>query len=125
MRDNYTILASFEYSTEAHLYKSKLDNEGIKTMLMDESTVDTDPLVSQAIGGVKLFIHNNDLEKALNIYNKIRTYKKDNNGNPISCVKCASNRILVAPPERKNLFFMLFPFFEKQKLICNECKTIF
>lgn len=125
MRDNYTILASFEYSTEAHLYKSKLDNEGIETMLMDESTVDTDPLVSQAIGGVKLFIHNNDLEKALNIYNKIRTYKKDNNGNPISCVKCTSNRILVAPPERKNLFFMLFPFFEKQKLICNECKTIF
>ena len=39
MRDDYTILAVFEYSTEAQLYKSKLDSEGIKTLLMDEKTI--------------------------------------------------------------------------------------
>ncbi|MBA6157112.1 DUF2007 domain-containing protein [Tenacibaculum sp. S7007] len=125
MRDDYTVLAVFEYSTEAQVVKSKLDSEGFKTMLMDEKTIDTDPLLSQAIGGVKLLIHNNDLEKGIIVYNEIREYEKDENGNTYQCGKCKSTRILVAPPQRKSFFFMLFPFFESRKLICNDCKTIF
>lgn len=124
MRKNYTILAVFEYS-EAQLLKSKLDSEGIKTMLMDEKTIDTDPLLSQAIGGVKIFVHNMDLEKASTIYNEIRAYEKDIKGNDIHCEKCNSIKILAAPPQRKNVFYMLFPFFEKRRLICNDCKTVF
>ena len=125
MNDNYKILAVFEYSTEAHVTKSKLDSEDIKTMLMDEKTIDTDPLVSNAIGGVKLLVHKNDFEKAATIYNEIRVYQKDKNGNAISCPKCHSNKILIAPIQRKNVFYMLFPFFEKTRHICNDCKTIF
>ena len=109
MNDNYKILAVFEYSTEAHVTKSKLDSEDIKTMLMDEKTIDTDPLVSNAIGGVKLLVHKNDFEKAATIYNEIRVYQKDKNGNAISCPKCNSNKILIAPIQRKNLFYMLLP----------------
>lgn len=125
MRDDYTILTVFEYSTEAQLTKSKLDSEGIRTMLMDEKTVDSDPLISQAIGGVKLLVHNEDLERGLNIYNEIRDYEKYDDGKEINCIQCNSSRILVAAVQRKSLFYMLFPFFEKRKLICNECKTIF
>jgi len=125
MNNSYTTLAVFDYSTEANLVKSKLDSEGIKTMLMDEKTIDTDPLVSQAIGGVKLQVHNNDLDKALIIYNEIRAYRKDENEDEIHCVKCNSTRILAAPAQRKNIFYMLFPFFEKTKFICNDCKTVF
>ncbi len=125
MNDNYTLLATFEYSTEAQLVKSKLDSENISTLLMDEKTIDSDPLISQAIGGVKLLVLNEDAEKALHIYNSVRTYVKDENDNEMICPKCNSTRILVAPLERKNLFYMLFPFFEKTKHICNECKTIF
>ncbi len=125
MKDDFTILAIFEYSTEAHLVKAKLDSENIRTMLMDEKTIDSDPLISQAIGGVKLLVKNNDLEKASEIYDKIRNYKKDKIGNDIHCPQCNSTKILTADLQRKNLFFMLFPFFESQKLICNTCKTIF
>lgn len=125
MNDNYTILAVFDYSTEAHVIRAKLDSEGCKTMLMDEKTIDSDPLISNAIGGVKLLVHKNDFEKAATVYNEIRTYKKDKNGNKIDCPKCNSNRILVAPIQRKNMFFMLFPFFEKTRYICNDCKTVF
>ena len=125
MRENYTVLAVFEYSTEAQLIKSKLDSEGIRTMLMDEKTIDSDPLISQAIGGVKLLVHNNDLDKAVKVYNDIRTYIKDENGNDMVCPNCSSNKILIADLERKNVFFMLFPFFESTKYICNDCKTIF
>ncbi|MBU3010451.1 DUF2007 domain-containing protein [Polaribacter vadi] len=125
MNDNYNILAVFDYSTEAHVTKSKLDSEGLKTLLMDEKTIDTDPLVSNAIGGVKLLVHKNDFEKAATIYNEIRTYQKDESGNDIFCPNCNSNQILIAPLKRKNIFFMLFPFFEKTKHICNNCKTVF
>ena len=125
MNNHYKILAVFEYSTEAHVTKSKLDSEGLQTMLMDEKTIDTDPLVSNAIGGVKLLVHKDDFDKAANIYNEIRVYQKDKNGNAIFCPKCNSNKILIAPIQRKNLFYMLFPFFEKTRHICNDCKTIF
>ena len=125
MSYSYTTLAVFDYSTEAYLVKSKLDSENIRTQLVDEKTVDSDPLISQAIGGVKLQVHNDDLEKASTIYNKIRSYRKDENGNEIHCIKCNSTHILVAPPQRKNIFYMLFPFFEKTRHICNDCKTVF
>lgn len=125
MNQDYTILDVFEYSTEANLKKSKLDSEGIRTMLMDEKTVDSDPLISQAIGGVKLLVLNEDLEKAVEIYSEIRDYVKDEDGNDMICPSCGSHHILVAPLQRRNLFFMLFPFFERKRHICNECKTIF
>jgi DNA-directed RNA polymerase subunit RPC12/RpoP len=125
MREDYSILAVFEYSTEAQLVKSKLDSEEIKTMLMDEKTIDTDPLLSQAIGGVKLLVHNSDLERASKLYNEIRAYEKNEEGNDIHCEKCNSVKILVAPPQNKNVFYKLFPFFERRKFICNDCKTIF
>lgn len=125
MIDNYTVLATFPYSTEAQIIKSKLESEDISVILLDEKTVDSDPLISQAIGGVKLLVSNNDLEKALQIYNNIRAYEVDANGLSLDCPSCQSSHILIAPLERKNLFYMLFPFFEKTKHICNDCKTIF
>ncbi len=125
MNSDYVLLDAFEFSTEAQMVKSKLDAEGVENVLKDEKTVDSDPLISQAIGGVKLFVTKEHALKALAVYNEIRTYEVDKNGNPINCVKCESTRILIAPLERKNLFFMLFPFFESTKYICNTCKTIF
>ena len=125
MNDNFEILAVFNYSTEAHVTKSRLDSDGFETMLMDETTIDTDPLVSNAIGGVKLLVHKKDFEKAALVWNEIRTYQKDADGNEISCPNCKSTRVLVAEAQRKNIFYMLFPFFEKTRHICNNCKTIF
>ena len=125
MNNDYIILDTFHYTTEANVKKSKLDSEGIRTMLMDEKTVDSDPLISQAIGGVKLLVFKEDIDKAVEIYNEIRDYVKQDNGNDMICPSCSSNRILGAPLQRKNLFYMLFPFFEKKRYICNYCKTIF
>lgn len=125
MNDNFTILDVFEYSAEATVMKAKLDSEGIKTMFMDEKTIDSDPLLSQAIGGVKLLVWNEDLEKAQGIYTKIRTYVKAEDGSEMTCPSCGSHRILVAPLRRRNVFFMLFPFFERKRHVCNDCKTIF
>lgn len=125
MIDNYTILTTFPYSTEAQITKSKLEAEGIHVLLLDEKTVDSDPLISQAIGGVKLLVHNDYVKEATHIYNQIRLYEKDKNGNDMVCVSCESTKILIAEPSRKNIFYMLFPFFEKTKYRCNVCNTTF
>ena len=97
MNDNFTILAVFEYSAEAQITKAKLEIEGVQTQLMDEKTIDSDPLISGAIGGVKLLVHNDDLTKAKKIYNEIRVYATDNNDAPYSCPNCKSHKVLIAP----------------------------
>ncbi len=125
MKDDYTILEVFEFSTEAQVIKSRLEAEGIDVLLMDEKTIDSDPLISQAIGGVKLLVHNKDFKNAQTIYNAVRTYSTDEEGNAINCTHCNSSQVLMAPLQRKNIFYMLFPFFEKTRHICNECKTVF
>ena len=113
MREDYTILAVFEYSTEAQLVKSKLDSEGIKTMLMDEKTIDTDPMISQAIGGVKLLVHNSDLEKASEIYNEIRTYEKDADGNDINCIACSFKQNFSGSSHNEKASFLCYFLFLK------------
>ena len=125
MNKEYTILTVFDYSTEAQVLLARLKADGIRASLMDEKTVDSDPLISQAIGGVKVLVLNEDLEKAVQLYNEIRNYEKDEKGKELSCPSCDAKRILVAPPQRKSIFYMLFPFFEKRKHICNECKNVF
>jgi len=125
MNNSYKTLVVFEYSTEAQITKSKLESEDVRVILTDEVTIDADPLLSQAIGGVKLQVHIDDFNKARILYNSIRSYEKDTDGNAILCVKCKSTRILIAPPQESKLWYLLFPFFEKKKYICNDCKTIF
>ena len=125
MHDNYTVLDIFEYSAEAQVAKTKLEAEGLQMMLMDEKTVDSDPLISQAIGGVKLLVHNDDVKDARRIYSRIRTYITDENDQLFTCPNCSSNKILIAPLQRKNMFYMLFPFFEKTRKQCTVCNTIF
>ena len=125
MHDNYTVLDTFEYSSEAQVTKTKLEAEGLQVMLMDEKTVDSDPLISQAIGGVKLLVHNDDLTDAKRIYSRIRNYAKDENDQLFTCPNCNSHKVLIAALQRKNLFYMLFPFFEKTRKHCTVCNTIF
>lgn len=125
MNSNYTILEVFEYSSEAQVMKSKLEDEGYRVMLADEKTIDTDPLLSQAIGGVKLLVHNEDFAAAVEIFNQIRRYETDVDGATMQCPDCDSTQILVAPLQRKNIFYMLFPFFEAKRHVCNSCNSIF
>ncbi|NJW54799.1 DUF2007 domain-containing protein, partial [Salinimicrobium sp. CDJ15-91] len=54
MKEIFSTVAVFQYSAEAQIIKGRLESEGINSFLVDNHTIDTDPLVSNAIGGVKL-----------------------------------------------------------------------
>lgn len=123
MEEKFYLLASFEYVADVQIIKGKLESEGIPVFLRDENTLNSDPIISNAIGGVKLQVYAKDKDKALAIYNEIRAYAVDDNGNPIICPNCKAQKS-ESYYERKSIFHKLFPFFEKRKYKCLSCGII-
>jgi len=123
MENKFYQLASFEYVADVQIVKGKLESEGIPVFLRDENTLNSDPLISNAIGGVKLQVYSKDKERAIAVYNSIRTYALDINGKPIVCPNCKARR---SEPyyNSKGIFYKLFPFFEKRKYKCLNCNMI-
>ncbi|UWX54743.1 DUF2007 domain-containing protein [Maribacter litopenaei] len=123
MKDKFYHLASFEYVADVQILKGKLESEGIPVFLRDENTLNSDPLISNAIGGVKLLVYSQDKDLALEIYNEVRAYALDENDNPITCPNCKASKSEVYY-NRKGVFYKLFPFFEKRKYKCLNCGMI-
>ncbi len=111
MEEKFFKIGSFEFTADVQIIKGKLESEGIPVFLRDENTLNSDPLISNAIGGVKLLVYSRDKERALKIYNEIRAYAIDDYGNPIVCPNCKAQKSEVYY-ERKNTFFKLL--FEKR-----------
>lgn len=123
MEEKFYLLAAFEYAADVQIIKGKLESEGIPVFLKDENTLNTDPLISNAIGGVKLQVYTRDKERALKIYNQVRAYALDDEGKAIVCPNCKATKS-EAYYERKTIFYRLFPFFEKRKYKCLQCNII-
>ncbi|MEM7380037.1 MAG: DUF2007 domain-containing protein [Bacteroidota bacterium] len=123
MGSEFFTLAAFEYVADVQIIKGKLESEGIPVFLRDENTLNTDPLISTAIGGVKLQVYTSDKDKAIAIYNEVRSYAVDDDGNPIVCPNCKAEKSEVYY-KRQGLFYKLFPFFEPKKYRCTNCNMI-
>lgn len=123
MEEKFFKIGAFEYVADVQIIKSRLESEGIPVFLRDENTLNSDPLISNAIGGVKLLVYTKDREKAIEIYNEIRAYAVDDEGNAVVCPNCKAQKS-EAYYERKSFFHKLFPFFEKRKYRCLNCGII-
>lgn len=123
MKQEFYTLGAFEYVADVQIIKAKLESEGIQVFLRDENTLNTDPLISTAIGGVKIQVYTSDKDKAIGIYNAIRPYATDHSGNPIVCPNCKAARSEVYY-RRKGLLHKLFPFLEPKKYRCLNCQMI-
>ncbi len=123
MTNEFYTIGSFEYPADVQIIKGRLESEGIMVFLRDENTLNTDPLISQAIGGVKLQVYSKDKDKATAIYDEIRSYALDDHGDPVICPNCKAQRSEVYYA-RKGIFYKLFPFFEKKKYKCLQCNMI-
>ncbi len=134
MSDTFKTIAKFQYSSEAQIIKGRLESEGIQVFLSDNLTIDTDPLISNAIGGVKLKVLSEDTLKARHILDSIQKYSIDDEGNAIQCPKCRSEQIELFSTitDFKSFFSFLIgflfgtlPFRTRHKYKCEECKTEF
>ena len=123
MKQEFFTIASYEFPADVYIVKAKLESEGIEVFLKDENTINSDPLISSAIGGVKLQVRTFDKENALKIYNEIRDYAVDDYGNLIVCPNCTAQKSEVYY-SRKGIINKLFPFFEARKYKCLNCNII-
>ncbi|MCA0131439.1 putative signal transducing protein [Winogradskyella alexanderae] len=134
MQDTFVTVARYTYSSEAQIIKGRLEAEGIPVFLRDNITIDTDPLVSNAIGGVKLKVLARDKNKAKDILNSITNYTIDNEGSLVSCPNCNNKHVSLYSTisDFKSFFSFLIgfvtgtlPFTARYKYRCEDCKTSF
>ncbi len=127
-------IGQFQYSSEAYIYKGKIESEGIAVFVRDSHTIDTDPLVSNAIGGVKLFVYEEDYEEAKTILSEISPFSLDNNGKLLKCPNCGAEKIqlLTTVKDLKSffsflltLFVVVLPFYTRYKYKCEVCNHEF
>lgn len=134
MSNTFKTIAQFQYSTEAQIVKGRLEAEGIPVFLSDSFTIDTDPLVSNAIGGVKLKVYAKDALQAQYILESINKYALDDDGKTIACPNCNSETVALFSTIKdvKSFFAFIFgilfsalPFYTKHKYKCETCHTEF
>jgi hypothetical protein len=56
-------LKTFHNPIDAHLFKTRLESEGILCFLFDENMVSLNPFYNYMMGGIKLKINKLDLER--------------------------------------------------------------
>ncbi len=131
---NLKKIAVFNYSAEAYIYKGRLEAEGITVFIRDNFTVDVDPLFSQAIGGVKLYVKETDYEKGLQVLGDIDKYSLTSDGKPIICPRCGSEKVQMFSVLNDvksifsfivGLFLVVLPFYVKYSYVCDNCEFKF
>lgn len=134
MQNTFVTIAKFQYSAEAEIIKGRLESDGVKVFLKDNITIDTDPLVSNAIGGIKLKVLAKDEEKALEILKSIEAYSINDHGEPIICPNCEKNHIGLYSTINsfKSLVSFIIgfitgtlPFSTRYQYKCEDCNTEF
>ena len=85
----------FYSAIDAHLTKSKLEDEGVDCILIDEISSSMYPVFTAAGGGIKLQIEEQNLQTATLILKDIEEQPyTDENNIPLICPNCQSTEIL-------------------------------
>ncbi len=61
----FLLLARYDSYIDAHIALGRLQEHDINCFLQDEYTVTIDPLLSNAIGGIKLMVAESQFERAI------------------------------------------------------------
>lgn len=132
MEEKFTLLRRFQYTSEAIIYQGKLESHDIEVFLRDNNIVDSNPLYSNAVGGVKLFVKTEDFERANELLSEVSLYAVDDENQPIKCPKCGAAQVEmeIAIDGMKSFIQVAIlgafaQFFPKYKYKCNECKFEF
>lgn len=130
----FEFLERYQYSSEAFIYKGKLESNGIEVYVRDNNTVDANPFYSNAVGGVKLFVRRDQLSKAKAVLSEISRYSLDENNELVKCPKCGAEQVIMVTSiqDLKSLLAFLFslltvllPFYSKHKYKCDSCNFEF
>ncbi len=134
MEGVFELVGIYQYSSEAIIFKGKLESEGIEVYMKDNYTIDANPLYSTAIGGVKLLVSKKDYAKAKEIISQVSKYSLDNQNKLMKCPSCGAEQISMGTSLKDTksllififpLILRLFPFYYKYRYKCNKCNFEF
>ncbi len=86
-------IRTFDNYFSANILLTKLRDAGIQCYLKDEYTVVMDPLLSNAVGGIKLVINKKDVQEVIEL---LKHFDEDYRRNAM-CPKCGSHNIELVP----------------------------
>lgn len=120
-------VGTFSKPEEAHLLRMRLEAGGVAAFIQDENMVQMDWLYSNAIGGVRVQIAEEDVDAAKEILQNV--YVPDGEADMAECPKCGSKDSAPDELPRRiaflSLLLMSFPFlFSKKRWRCNRCKHV-
>jgi hypothetical protein len=68
--ENFIQIRASDNYLYAHIILTRLQDAGINCHLKDEFTVTIDPLLSPALGGIKVMVAESQVERALEVLNE-------------------------------------------------------
>ena len=114
---DFLLLRSFDSYISASLTLARLDDQGIECYLKDEYTVTIDPMLSNAIGGIKLMVRADDFEKAAALLSGFDEDYRDS----LTCPQCGSHNIeYINKPGPKNWTTAVLSWFLASYAVATE-----
>ena len=90
---DFITVRTFQNYFSAHILLTRMRDSGIECFLKDEFTVTVDPILSNAVGGIKLVVRKEDEEEAnLLLHDLDEAYRQS-----AICPKCGSKTIELVP----------------------------
>lgn len=94
MSTQQVIIGTFPEATAAHLARVRLDAEGIDSWLVDENTASVYPFYTQAIGGVKLAVREDDACAAVGVIQGLDASEQERHQQNLhQCPMCGSKKV--------------------------------
>lgn len=129
-------IRTFDNSVDAHIFRSKLESEGIRCYLFDDAMVSLNPIYNVALGGIKLKVGDEDAWRAKEIIAAVENTPVTNEaGVPVTCPNCGSTDLYIGFKSSKGIrgilsaifSFLLFvyPVYYKSVYRCKNCGTEF
>ena len=101
---DFVTLRTIHNYFSAHIMLTRLRDSGIHCFLKDEFTVTTDPILSNALGGIKLVVRSEDAQQVEKL---ITTFEEEFRKNAV-CSQCGGHNITrVARKNPSNIFTIL------------------
>lgn len=94
---DFIVLNAYSNYIEAHIAKGVLEEEGIQCWLKDENTVTIDPILTNAVGGIKIMVAATEAQKAWDVLARLKNEQKL----ALTCPHCGSNNIELVSSPRK------------------------
>ena len=126
----FVILETFDNYIDANLMMGRIEEAGINCWLKDEQTVTLNPILGNAVGGIKLMINKNDIDKGTEMLTALKEIKRKS----FACPNCGSHNIEYITTNRKTsnvissvLTWMLgsYAIGVKQLWHCYDCHEEF